>query len=121
MAKGGMMGGSRAAVVAGDQDAQLAHALAKLKYDQNTQVQERAMWGAGSMSDSGSREAEVSGSNIRNIAELGNLERSIAQEEADAEAKGLENYLAGIESFSPLMTSTVQKSTTKSKGSSGGK
>ncbi len=121
MAKGGMMGGSRAAVMAGDQDAQLANALATLKYDQHNRSQDLALAGADSLSNTGTMESELFSNNVRNIAELGNLQRTIAQEQADSKAKGLENYLAGMETFTPLMTETKQNSTTKSSGSSGGK
>lgn len=45
IAKSGLLGSSRATIMAGDQEAQMANALAKLKYDQKNLVQERAMWG----------------------------------------------------------------------------
>lgn len=119
MAKAGLMGGSRSAIAAGDQDAQLANALAGLKYDQQNKTQERAMWGAETLAGSGSQEADLFTNNIRNIAELGGLQRGIEQEYLDADAKGLENYLAGMQTFIPIMTSQEQTSKTTQKNSGG--
>lgn len=119
MASAGLMGGSRAAIAAGDQDAQLSNALAGLKYDQLNKTQDRAMWGAETLSASGNQEADLFTQNIRNIAELGGVQRGIEQEYLDADAKGLENYLAGLQTFMPIMTSTEQTSTTKQKNSGG--
>ena len=119
MAKAGMMGGSRAAIAAGDQDAQLSNALAGIKYDQLNKTQDRAMWGAETLAQSGNQEADLFTQNIRNIAELGGVQRGIEQEYLDADAKGLENYLAGLQSFMPIMTSTEQTSNTQQKQSGG--
>lgn len=121
MAKSGLMGGSRAAVMAGDQDAQLANALAQIKYDQLNKKQQNAMWGAESLSGSGMQEAELFTNNVRNLTELGSLQRDIEQEVLDADAKGLENYLAGMQTFMPVMTSQVQTSVTEGSSSKRGK
>lgn len=121
MAKSGLMGGSRAAIAAGDQDAQLSNSLAGLKYDQRNMQQERAMWGAETLSASGNQEADLFTQNIRNIGELGGVQRGIEQEYLDADAKGLENYLAGLQTFMPVMSSTEQTSNTNSNNKSGGK
>jgi hypothetical protein len=121
MASSGLLGGSRSAIAAGDQDAQLSNALAGLKYDQLNKTQERSMWGAESLSASGNQEADLFTQNIRNIGELGGVQRGIEQEYLDADAKGLENYLAGMQTFMPIMSSTEQTSDTKQKSKSGGK
>ena len=120
MARSGLMGGSRSAIVAGDQDAQLANALAQIKYDQLNRSQQNAMWGTETLAGSGVEEAELFTNNVRNIADLGGLQRDIEQELLDADAKGLENYLAGLQTFMPVMSSTEQTSNTTQK-SSGGK
>jgi hypothetical protein len=121
MASSGLMGGSRAAIAAGDQDAQLSNALAGIKYDQMNRSQDNAMWGSETLSASGNQEADLFTQNIRNIGELGGVQRGIEQEYLDADAKGLENYLAGLQTFMPVMSSTEQTSKTNSNNKSGGK
>lgn len=114
IAKAGLLGSSRSAIAAGDQEAQLASALAQMDYDQSNLVQERAMWGADSMMKSGSGEAEL----LSAYAGLGGAQRDIEQEQLDSSAKGLENYLAGLQVFTPLMTESVSQSDTVQKSSS---
>lgn len=119
MAKSGLMGGSRSAIAAGDQDAQLAHALAGLRYDQLNRTQDNAMWGAETLAGSGSQEADLYAKNLSNLFQIGGEQRNIEQEGLDSEAKGLENYLAGIEVFTPLMSEQVQQSNTESSNKGG--
>ena len=115
IAKAGLLGSARSQIVAGDREAQMANALAQLKFDQRNLVQERAMWGADSMMQSGTGEANL----LQGYAGLGEMQRGIEQELLDADAKALENYLAGMQVFTPLMTETVQESTTKQKSKQG--
>jgi hypothetical protein len=115
MAKAGMMGSSRSAIAAGDREAQMANVMAQLDYDQSNLTKERAMWGADSMMNSGTGEAGL----LDAYLNMGGVQRDIAQEGLDSEAKGLENYLTGMQVFTPLMTDQKQVSNTKSK--SGGK
>lgn len=121
MAKSGLMGGARSAIVAGDQDAQLANALAGIKYDQLNRKQDMAMWGADSLSDSGVKEADLLRTNISGLTELGTLQRDVEQELLDADAKGLENYLAGMQTFMPIMTSQTQTSVSEGSSKKSGK
>ena len=118
-AASGAMGGSRQAIAAGSQDAQLTGALAKIKYDQLNKDRETAMWGADSLTQSGVTEAQTKTSNIQNLAELGDYQRGIDQEELDADAKGLESYITGIKSMQDLISTSTTKTqgTTKSKKS----
>jgi len=115
IAKAGLLGSARSRIAAGDQEAQMANALAELEFNQRNLVQERAMWGADSMMTSGTGEATL----LQGYAGLGDMQRQIEQEMLDADAKGLENYLAGMQVFTPLMTETVQESRTKQKQKQG--
>lgn len=113
VAKAGLLGSSRAAVMAGDREAQMANAFAQFDYDAHNLVQERAMWGADSMMNSGQGEAAL----LDAYLNIGNVQRDIEQEMLDADAKGLENYLAGMQVFTPLMTEQTSKSKTVQKQS----
>lgn len=115
IAKSGLLGSSRASIAAGDREAQMANALAELEFNQRNLVQERAMWGADSMMNSGTGEVNL----LQGYAGLGDMQRGIEQELLDADAKGLENYLAGMQVFTPLMTSTVQESQTQQNSKQG--
>lgn len=115
VAKAGLMGSSRAAIMAGDKEAQLANAMAGLDYEQADKLKERAMWGADSMMQSGQGEAAL----LDAYMNMGNNQRDIEQEQLDAEAKGLENYLTGIQAFTPLMTNQEQKTVSKSEDKGG--
>ena len=117
MARAGTLGSSRNALVSQDYDAQLVGQLAELKYNQQNLQSEYAMWGADSMMNSGQGEAGLLGA----YAELGNMQRGISQEELDSEAKGLENYLAGMQVFTPLMTEQLSETTSSSSAKKKGK
>lgn len=109
----GAMGGSRSAIAAGDRDAQLANALAQIKYDQLNRKQDNARWGAESLTQSGSLESDTFMQNITGMTELGNLQRQIDQEILDKDLKGLEAYMTGIQSFSDLISTQTQTSVTE--------
>lgn len=113
-ASAGVMGGSRAALAAGANDAQLANALAGLKYDQINRAQENAMWGAGAMEQSGSTESSVLTNNLSNLASLGSMQREIKQERVDSSAKGLESYMNALSGMMPMIS--TQQSKTESSG-----
>jgi len=114
MSKAGLLGSSRAAIANNDLEAQLANSFAQMDYDQANLVQEHAMWGADSMSQSGAGEASI----LDAYLNIGNVQRDIDQEMLDSDAKGLENYLAGMQVFTPLMTESVSESKTVQESSS---
>jgi len=113
IATSGVVGGSRQAIANNEMDAMLIGELAKTKYDQEILQRESAMWGADSMMNSGQGEAGLLGA----YAELGGVQRDIEQEMLDAPAKGLENYLAGMQVFTPLMTEQTSTTTSLSNSS----
>lgn len=113
-ASAGVMGGSRAALAAGANEAQLANALAGLKYDQINRAQDLAKWGAGSMEQSGVTESGILTGNLSNLASLGGEQRNVTQELMDAKAKGLESYMNALSGMMPAISSQV--STTEKKG-----
>lgn len=119
-ASAGAMGGSRQAIAAGDADAQLANALAQIKYDQLNRTQDNARWGAESLTSSGVTESDTFNNNVLAMTEMGNLQRQIEQEELDKDLKGLEAYMTGIQSFQDIIstqtTTTTQESSSKKKG-----
>jgi len=110
LSKSSLLGSSRASIAAGDREAQMANALAQMDYDQQGLVQEHAMWGADSMMNSGTGEAGL----LDAYLGMGGVQRDIEQEQLDGDAKALENYLAGMQVFTPLMTSTVQTGSSQS-------
>lgn len=113
-ASAGVMGGSRAALAAGANEAQLANALAGLKYDQINRAQDHAKWGAGSMEQSGVTESGIFTGNLSNLAALGGEQRNVSQELLDSKAKGLESYMNALSGMMPMISSQV--STTEKKG-----
>ncbi len=119
-ANSGSIGGSRSAIAAGDQEAQLTANLAKIKYDQLNKQRESAMWGASGLEQSGMNEASTLTNNIQSLFSLGEAQRGITQEELDAEAKGLESYITGITSMQDLIsTNTTTSSSTSQQQKSG--
>jgi len=120
-ATAGAMGGSRQAIAAGDKDAQLANALAKIKYDQHNRKQDNAMWGSGAMSDSGALESQTFINNMSGLAALGAEQRNIEQEVQDADLKGLEAYMSGITGMQNLITTQKSVSSGTSTESKKGK
>ena len=114
MSKAGLLGSSRAALAANDMEVQMANSFAQFDMDQHNLVQERAMWGADSMMNSGTGEAAL----LDAYLGIGDVQRTIEQEQLDGEAKGLENYLAGMQVFTPLMTESVSNSKTVQESSS---
>lgn len=120
-ASAGAMGGSRQAIAAGDNNAQLANALAQIKYDQMNRKQDNAMWGSQSMTESGGLESQTFINNMTGMAQLGAEQRAIAQEVEDADLKGLEAYMSGITGMSDLITTQRTTSTGTSESSKKGK
>ena len=120
-ATGGAMGSSRQAIAAGDADAQLTNALAQTKYDQLNKQRENAMWGSDAMGASGVAESQTFGNNMATITQLGEQQRMVAQEELDADAKGLESYITGINSMKDLITTQTSTSKGESKSEKSGK
>jgi len=120
-ATAGAMGGSRQAIAAGDKDAQLANALAQIKYDQLNRKQDNAMWGSESMTNSGQAESSTFINNMTGMAQLGAEQRAIAQEIEDADLKGLEAYMSGITGMQDLITTQRTTSTGTSESAKKGK
>lgn len=114
MAQAGLLGSSRAALAANDMEVQMANSFAQFDMDQHNLVQEHAMWGADSMSNYGTGEAAL----LDAYLGIGEVQRGIEQEQLDSDAKGLENYLAGMQVFTPLMTESVSQSKTVQESSS---
>ena len=114
MAKAGLLGSSRAALAANDLQVQMANSFAQFDMDQHNLVQEHAMWGADSMTNSATSDAAL----LDAYLGIGDVQRGIEQEQLDADAKGLENYLAGMQVFTPLMTESVSNSKTVQESSS---
>lgn len=123
IARAGVLGGSRSAVVSNDIQSQLADKLAQTKYDQLNRTQENAKWGAQASQASGESESSTFAQNLNNIAQLGGEERAIEQEGLDAPAIGLERYITGFNAVAQnaMTQKSESNSTTESKGSSGGK